>query len=275
MVHRSVFLAVLLALPVPVRAETPAAPKPAVVPFEILKTKHMAVQIKVNGKGPYRVIFDTGAPITLLNNKIAKEAELKPGGPGAGSLPLFGMRGGSTVKLLEIGELKAEDTPVIIMDHPALKAVSQVLGPVDGIVGFPFFARYRVDLDYQAMTMTFAPTGFQPPDVLAALMTMMMDTRTKPKRVFAPANLFGFSVGKEKDDADPGVNVTSVLADGPAAAAGLKSGDRLLILDASWTESVEDAYRAAAGVTLGQKVKATVKRGEKELDLTIKPAAGL
>jgi len=100
------------------------------------------------------------------------------------------------VKSLELGELKAENTSVIIMDHPALKAVSAVLGPVDGIVGFPFFARYRVDLDYQAMTMTFVPTGFEPPDVMAAMMTMMMDTRTKPKRVFAPANLFGFSVDK-------------------------------------------------------------------------------
>jgi hypothetical protein len=254
---------------------TAADAKPAVVPFEILKTKHMAVQIKVNGKGPYRVIFDTGAPITLLNNKIAKEADLKGGGPGSGSLPIFGMRGGSTVKLLEIGDLKAENTPVIIMDHPALKAVSQVLGPVDGIVGFPFFARYRVDLDYQAMTMTFAPTGFQPPDVLAAMMTMMMDTRTKPKRVFAPASLFGFSVEKAKGDTDPGVNVTSVVADSPAAAAGVKTGDRLLVLDATWTESVEDAYRAAAGVTTGQAVKAKLKRGAKEIDVIIKPAVGL
>ena len=48
--------------------------KPAVVPFELLKTKHITLDIKVNGKGPYRVIFDTGAPMTVLNNKLAKEA---------------------------------------------------------------------------------------------------------------------------------------------------------------------------------------------------------
>jgi Aspartyl protease/PDZ domain len=271
----TVSLLLLLSSSAQAQGASVAPEKPAVVPFEILKTKHMAVQIKVNGKGPYRVIFDTGAPITLVNNKIAKEAELKPSGAGAGGLPLFGMRGGSTVKTLELGDLKAENTAVIIMDHPALKAVSQVLGPVDGIVGFPFFARYRVELDYQAMTMSFQPSGFEPPDVLAGLMTMMTNAKARPKRVFAPNSLFGFSVSKEKEDEEPGVNVTGVVADSPAATAGLKTGDRLLILDASWTDSVEDCYRAAAGVTPDQGVKAKLKRGEKEMEIVIKPAAGL
>src|SRR5262245_7004393 len=265
-------LILLLLAPAVTSADAPEKAKPITVPFELLKTQHMVVNIKVNGKGPYRVIFDTGAPITLLNNKISKEAELSPKG---GGLPLFGMRGFANLKTLELGELKAENTQVIVMDHPALADVSKVLGPIDGIVGFPFFSRFRVELDYQAMTMTFLPSGFDPPDMMANLMGMMTNMRTKPKRVFAPASVFGFSVSKEKEDEEPGVNVTSVLADGPAATAGLKTGDRLLILDASWTDSVEDAYRAAGGVTVGQAVKAKVKRGEKELDLIIKPATGL
>ena len=72
-----------LCLTLPLLAEPPAvkpiekpAAKPVVVPFELLKSGHMAVMIKVNGKGPYRVIFDTGAPINLLNNKLAKETGL-------------------------------------------------------------------------------------------------------------------------------------------------------------------------------------------------------
>jgi hypothetical protein len=267
-------LVCFVALAVPAWADKTAGAevKPAIVPFEILKTKHMAVQIKVNGKGPYRVIFDTGAPVTLLNNKIAKEAELKPKG---GGLPLFGMRGFANLKSLELGDLKAENAQVIVMDHPALAAVSKVLGPVDGIIGFPFFSRYRVDLDYQKMTMTFAPSGFEPPDVMAGLMTMMMDTRTKPKRIFSPSSVFGFSVEKGAEDAEPGVKVTSVLADSPAANAGLKPGDRLLVLDATWTDSVEDCYRAAAGVTRGEPVKVKIKRNDKEMPLIVRPTVGL
>jgi len=31
------------------------------VPFELLKSGHMAGNVKVNGKGPFKLIFDTGA----------------------------------------------------------------------------------------------------------------------------------------------------------------------------------------------------------------------
>ena len=55
-------------------AAAPAPEKTTVVPFELLRSGHMAVQVKVNGQGPYRLIFDTGAPVTLLNNKIARAA---------------------------------------------------------------------------------------------------------------------------------------------------------------------------------------------------------
>ncbi len=138
--------------------------KPVTVPFELLRSGHMAVQVKINGKGPYRVIFDTGAPISLLNNKVAKEAGLlkdaeKP------LFSLFGTMGQVSVKSFQVGDLKAEDINTIIMDHPTIEAISRVLGPVQGIVGFPFFARYKMTLDYQAKELTFVPNGFEPPDV--------------------------------------------------------------------------------------------------------------
>ena len=66
------FVVLLISLPA-VRAD---APKATVVPFELLPSGHMAVMVKVNGEGPYRLIFDTGAPITLLDNKVAKAAGL-------------------------------------------------------------------------------------------------------------------------------------------------------------------------------------------------------
>src|SRR5437879_10397059 len=59
----------------PARADVPDV-KPVTVPFELLSTKHIVVSIKINGKGPYRVIFDTGSPVTFLNNKVAKESRL-------------------------------------------------------------------------------------------------------------------------------------------------------------------------------------------------------
>ena len=58
------------------REKKETADKPVTVPFELLPTGHLAVNVKVNGKGPYLIIFDTGSPLTFFNNKLAKEAGL-------------------------------------------------------------------------------------------------------------------------------------------------------------------------------------------------------
>ena len=55
------------------RAEEKKA-EPKKVKFDTLKTQHIVVEAKLNGKGPFRLIFDTGAPLMLINNKLAKEA---------------------------------------------------------------------------------------------------------------------------------------------------------------------------------------------------------
>jgi membrane-associated protease RseP (regulator of RpoE activity) len=256
-------------------ADTPASEaKPVAVPFELLKSGHMAVMVKVNGKGPYRVIFDTGAPVTLLNNKIAKEADLKK--DAKQTLPLFGMGGQTTIKELEVGDLKAEGVSAIIMDHPTVNALSAALGPIEGIVGFPFFARYKMTLDYQAKKMTFVPTGFKPPDVMQAIMATVMKMQDKPvPKIIAAAGQWGMVVTKEKDDEEPGTTVKEVHAGSAAAAAGLKAGDRLLTIDGRWTDSVADCYAAAGFVKAGKSAQVVVERNSKQITLTVKPRDGL
>ncbi len=53
---------------------------------------------------------------------------------------------------------------MIVLDHPILKALGDFLGrPLDGIIGYTFFARYRTTIDYQARQMTFEPVDFAGP----------------------------------------------------------------------------------------------------------------
>jgi membrane-associated protease RseP (regulator of RpoE activity) len=251
--------------------------KPVVVPFELLKSGHMATMIKINGKGPYRVIFDTGAPMNLLNTKVAKDSGLIKDGPGG--FALFGGMTMAKMQTLEVGDLKLENASTMVMNHPTVEAISKALGPIEGIIGFPFFARYKMTLDYQAKQMTFVPNGYEPPDVIASLMSTMMSlmgSRDKPPpKVLAPAALWGLVVAKEAGDEEAGVTVKEVHAGSAAAEAGLKPGDRLLVLDTRWTDTLADTYAAAGFVKPGTTVTVRVKRDGKEIDLTVKPAAGL
>jgi len=206
--------ALLLVLFAPaVRADAPkveAPAKPVVVPFELLPSGHMAVMVKVNGEGPYRLIFDTGAPITLLDNKVAKDAGLLKG-QAEPLFSIFGSRGEVKVKEIQVGDEAVQDLTAIVMDHPTVQAISNAFekklgGPIHGIVGFPFFARFKMTLDYQAKTVTLLPNGFKPPDVMQAMMAAIM---------------------------------------------------------------------AAGYVKPGETAKVVVKRGGKEMTLTVKPASGL
>jgi hypothetical protein len=256
--------------------EKPLA-KPSVVPFELLKSGHMAVMVKVNGKGPYRVIFDTGAPINLFNNQLAREARLLKGKPQS-TLPLFGTIGEASVKELQVGTEKSSDQPAIVMDHPLLETMSKKLGPLYGIVGFPFFARYKMTVDYQAQTLTLVPNDYKPANAMASLektlMQLMLGGPQEP-RLLSAAGQWGLVPHKPTADEDAGVVVKEVLPGTAAAAAGLKSGDRLLTVDDRWTDSLADLYEAASRVQPGTTVPLRVRRGGTEMEVKITPRAGL
>ena len=251
--------------------------KPVVVPFELLRSRHMAVQVKINGKGPYRLVFDTGAPLNLINNRIAKDSGVLDPKAKKPAFGLFGAMGQHEIKTLEIGGSKLEKVNAVVMDHPTVEAISAVLGPIDGIIGFPFFARYRMTVDYQKKELTLVPNGYVPGDYLEGMMNKLLDAQNQSKapKIVAPAGVWGLVVEKDTDDEDAGVVVKDVLAGGPAAAAGLKVGDRLLTVDGRWTDTVSDTFLAASLVKPGKKAVVVVKRDGKDVKLTVKPAKGV
>ncbi|MCE9562514.1 MAG: aspartyl protease family protein [Planctomycetes bacterium] len=249
--------------------------KPITVPFELLKSRHMAVMVKINGKGPYKLIFDTGAPTNLINNRLAKDAGVMKKDEKGGMM--FGLGGAKTMDTLQIGDVKLEKVPVMVMDHPTVTAISNALGPIDGIIGFPFFAKYKTTVDYQKKELTFTPNGYVPGDAMQGLMDKLMKgSKGKPEPgVAAPAGVWGFTVDKATNDDDAGVVVKEVFAGSAAFDGGLRANDRLLTLDGRWTDSIADTFTAASLVKAGRAAEVVVKRDGKEVKLTIKPAKGL
>lgn len=256
-------------------ASSPAAKARAVVPFSMLPSNHMLVRAMINGKGPYRLIFDLGAPITLLSSQAGEASGVvKADAPRSF---LFSMRGEAEVAKLQVGDLTATKLPVIVFDHPMLKVLGDALGrPIDGIVGFTFFARYKTTIDYQAGQMTFEPVDFQIRDLLKELPDRLTRAKTIRRRVLAPGGLWGLRLDKPTGGNDsPGVLIAEVLPGSPAAAAGLKPGDVLTTLDGRWTTSIADVFAATAVVEPGQAVPVVILRDSKEQTLTVKPVEGI
>ena len=233
------------------------------------RSRHLAIQVKINGKGPLRLILDTGSPLTFLSNQAAQRAGLitaetsKP--------TLFGMRGQVTAKTLDVGGAQISDFSLLVLDHPVIEALSEIEGPIDGILGFTFFARYKTVIDYAAKTVTFTPGTYQPDDFLMGLMGKLMKGEGS-KRTISPAALWGMEVAHT--DTLSGVVVTKVYPYSAALQAGMRAGDRILLLDGRWTDTLEDCFEAIAQIPPNQSVILQVKRNSKTMPISVKPRDG-
>lgn len=252
-------------------ADAPPGGK-VVVPFEVLASKHMAIKARINGKGPYRLIFDLGAPVTLLSRRAGEASGvIKKGEPWS----IFSaVKSGSRIETLEAGNLKATGVPAVVFDHPVLGALADGLRKnIDGIVGYTFFARYKTTIDYQTRELTFEPVNFEAGDIFRELPDRLAAPKEAKRRVLAPEGVFGLSV-TEPGGESTGVTVASVSAGSAAEAAGLKPGDLLTTLDGRWTATVADVFAAASTVEPGRAVEAAVVREGKTLTLTVTPREG-
>jgi hypothetical protein len=207
--------------------------------------------------------------------KTAKAAGVMSKNSGRSSFSMLGPTTQTKLNVLELGSLRAEQVPVIVIDHPTVEAASKVLGPIEGILGFPFFARYKMTLDYRARRMTFIPSGYQPKDVIQALMATLISRERPARTVLGSAALWGLQVDKKAGDTEPGVDIATVFPNSAAFRAGLRSGDRLLVLDDHWTDSVEDCFRAAASVKAGAEGTVLIHRSGENMEFVVKPTQGL
>src|SRR5439155_4142874 len=146
----------------------------------------------------------------------------------------------------------------IILDNPTIEMIAQMVGPLDGIVGYSFWSRFKTIIDYAAGTITFEPTQYKPEDVFGSVMRRIFFGQGD-RRVYAPPALWGMAV--EQRNGEPGVRVSKVYASSPAESAGLKAGDHIQTLDDRWTDSIAELYKAAEGVPASESVTLTGIRG--------------
>jgi len=268
-------LALLCLLPGRAFSAVPQDPPASAVrsaALERLPSGHLAVTVRINDQGPFRLVLDTGSPVTFLSTRLAEKLGLTKADGTAPQGLLSMIRPPAKVKSLMVGDAKLTDFTVMIINHPTIEMLSQMDGGLDGIVGFSFFSHFRTTIDYEARKVTFVPITYEPPDIMQAMMTKLMGSGGG-RRVIAPAGLWGAAV--EKGAPGDGVTITRVYPSSAAEKAGLHPGDRILTLDGRWTDSVQEFYEAAAQAKPGEPATVAVMRDGKPLELEVRPRSGL
>ena len=128
------------------------------VPFRLLNN-HIYVSAKVNGKGPYTFIVDTGGH-NLIGPRLAAEVGLKTVGAAAmsGAGEKTAQSGFTHVDEIAVGAVKLHNQLGFVA--PIYDASIEGIA-VDGMVGFELFRRFAVRIDYGHHTITFTdPTRF-------------------------------------------------------------------------------------------------------------------
>lgn len=273
-------IALLFAVPLPIYAQEAkkADAKPVLVPYRLTDTNHTLVRIKINGKGPFNFIVDTGCPVLLIAEPVGKAAGLKTE-KGWAVLDKLELEGG-----LELTKVKARvETPFQItgMNRMGLAGIE-----LHGLMGYTVLAKYKIDYDYTKKQMAWAPLAFDPPPPAplgGKANTAGMDTMVALVELLSafagggmppppqPRGFFGF----ELEQKDKAVYVAKVLDKSPAAEGGLKSGDRVFAVQGKEVDSIAGVMKQASKLTVGQALEVTIERGKKKQELKITAGSGL
>lgn len=273
------FLVALLAFPANADEAKPDV-KTYHVPYRQTQTKHILVRAKINGKGPFNFILDTGAPALFVSTAVGRQVHIEPTANGWARLDRFEIEGGVVVP----------NTRARIEDPFQLEGING-LGlagvKLDGIIGYMVLARYRLVFDFTKDKMEWTPLEYKPPapigldghgsaagglDVLGAAMKMLGTFLGKKP---APEMTVRGFFGVELADDDNGVTVKSVLPQSPAEKAGVKSGDRIIEVQGRRVSDRASLRKLAGKITAGHEVKLSVRRGETTQAITLKAGEGM
>ncbi|GAA0721649.1 aspartyl protease family protein [Dokdonella soli] len=135
-------------------AQAPAAG--TTVPLEF--TRYLVVEAKLNGKGPFAFILDTGGH-DIITPDVAQQLGLKAvgsgtsGGAGEGTMTQADVRVGR----FEIGAAVMTDQHFFVMPLQYGTIERGARTPLAGIIGLEVFERFGTRIDYRAKTLTLRP----------------------------------------------------------------------------------------------------------------------
>jgi hypothetical protein len=265
----------------PPKPAEPAGP-PHRVPYRVSETLHMIVRAKLRGKGPFNFIVDTGAPMMFVTTDVAKEAGGEIGRNGWATFEPMELEGGTK---LDRVTARVED----IFQIRGMNSLDLAGVRIDGVLGYNVLARFRMEFDLSQTAMTWTPLDFEPPlpmmlgggastpkelEAAGGLMQMFGAFRGGPPPKPTPRGFIGIELAAG-DGSDKQVEIKAVLADSPAATAGLRAGDVVVKFAGKPVSTIADLLKLAEAIGVEETVAIEVRRATEELTLTIKTGRGL
>ena len=262
-------------------ADVPAKPaaKAYQVPYRLTNTNHVLVRAKINGKGPFNFILDTGAPALFISQGVCEKLGITADKQGWGEVPSFEIEGRVPLK----NARARVETPFQLEGMNGLGLAGAEL---HGIIGYTVLAQFRLEFDFTRNKMSWTPLDFKPPQPeglgrdgtpasMNAIGTVMKILGSLlGKRPDAEVVLRGFWGLALADGAD-GVTVTMLLNKGPAAEAGLQVGDRITKVGGSSVANIAEVRIQAAKKTNAETIPLTVVRGGENKTISLRTGKGL
>jgi hypothetical protein len=266
--------------------KAPDAGRSYQVPYRLTETNHFLVRVRVNGKGPFNFLVDTGAPALFLTNDTAKKVGLEPSKAFWTPIDRIDFEGGAF--LAKINGRVEDVFQLVGMNALGLPGAS-----IDGILGFSVLARFRMEidptrdrmtwtrLDYEPKDLPVPPTrdaGGQPPREVQMLNALgavakfaAAFTGKQPEEQLHPRGFLGIELSEEEGK----VRVTRVLADSPAAKAGVEPRDQLIEVQGKTARSLKAARAAVADVQAGDTVTLSLLRDQGRVECKVTAGEGL
>jgi hypothetical protein len=267
------------------------------VPYRLTDTNHFLVRVRINGKGPFNFLVDSGAPALYIATETAGKIGLKPA-KGQFWTPVDRLDFEGGARLLDIKARVEDPFQLVGMNALGLPGAS-----IDGILGFTMLARFRLEIDPTRDRMTWTRLDYAPPDPpvphrgegdrapfelqamnalgpLAKGLAFLMGKQPEEER--HPRGFLGleWAEAKEPGSGHPVVHITRVVAGSPAAKALVRAGDYLVRVGGKAVGSLKAARLALATVRAGDPVELILRRtsekekNPRELTLTITAAEG-
>jgi hypothetical protein len=262
-------------------------------------TNHFLVRVRIDGKGPFNFLVDSGAPALYIATETAAKIGLKPAkGEFWTPIDRLDLEGGATLRRIKA---RVEDPFQLV----SMNALGLPGASIDGILGFTILARFRLEIDPTRDRMIWTRLDYAPADppvpqrgagdgergpleiqVMNALgplakgLAFLMGKQPEEER--HPRGFLGLEWAESKKAvADRAVvHITRVISGSPADQALIKAGDGLIRIRGHAVDSLKAARLALSTVRAGDRVELVVLRTEepdkhpRELNLTVTAGEG-